>query len=175
MQGLDRHGRVIYLGTFSKVLFPSLRLAYMVLPPALVGPAVLARTVHDGHCAQLAQAVTAEFITRGHFATHIRHMRTLYGSRRQLLLDQLRRHGCDWLTPVTTSGGLQLAALLPEGSEAALTRQGEALGLALPSLSRLYLDPKRGPQRRDGWLLGDAGLQNQEIIAAVGQLARLRP
>jgi len=171
LQGLDRHGRTIYLGTFSKVLFPSLRLAYLVVPPELVRPVVLARTVQDGHCAQLAQAVTADFIAQGHFAAHIRQMRTLYRSRRALLLARLGQAGCGWLEPVAAAGGLQLTAWLPEGREAALTRQAEALGLAVPSLSRLYL----GPVRRDGWLLGYAGLQNQEIEAAVARLACIRP
>jgi GntR family transcriptional regulator/MocR family aminotransferase len=169
MQGLDRHGRVIYLGTFSKALFPALRLAYMVLPPSLVAGSVVARTVQDGHCNRLAQAVTAEFIARGHFAAHIRRMRLLYAGRRRLLLDALRADGPAWLAPQAGGGGLQLACWLLDGSEAALTRQGEGLGLALPTLSRLYL----GPKRRDGWLLGFAGLQNPEILAGVAQLARL--
>ena len=170
MQGLDRHGRVIYLGTFSKVLFPSLRLAYMVVPPELVDAVVTARTVYDGHCAQLAQAVAAEFIVRGHFATHLRQMRALYRSRRELLLEQLRQPGLAWLEAQATAGGLQLAAFLPEGSEAALTRQATRLGVATPSLSRLYL----GAQRRDGWLLGYAGLQNRDIGEAVVLLAQIR-
>ena len=65
MQGLDRRGRVLYLGTFSKSLFPSLRLAYLIVPPTLVDAFVTARTVYDGHSAQLMQAVTAEFIRQG--------------------------------------------------------------------------------------------------------------
>ncbi|MBQ5947507.1 PLP-dependent aminotransferase family protein [Massilia sp. ST3] len=171
MQGLDRHGRVIYLGTFSKVLFPSLRLAYAVLPPALVEPAVKARTVMDGHSAQLAQAVTAEFIAHGHFARHLRQMRLLYASRRALLLERLGAAGMDWMTPLPGAGGLQLAVRLPAGSEAALTRQAAARGIATPSLSALYM----GERRQDGWLLGFAALQNEEIIGAVEALAALRP
>nr|MBA2816564.1 GntR family transcriptional regulator [Candidatus Pantoea persica] len=72
MQGLDRHGRVITLGTFSKSLFPSLRLAWMVVPPALVEPLGQARSVMDGHSALQQQ---------GHFASHLRLMRQLYRSR----------------------------------------------------------------------------------------------
>jgi len=171
LQGLDRDGRVIYVGTFSKVLFPSLRLAYLVLPPGMVDAAVSVRTAQDGHCAQLAQAVTAEFMARGHFAAHVRHMRALYASRRTLLLDALRAADLPWLTPVAGGGGLQVAAYLPDGFEAALAGQAEAAGLALPTLARLYL----GAARRDGWLLGFAGLRNQEITAGVAQLARLSP
>ncbi len=168
MQGLDRHGRVIYLGTFSKVLFPSLRLAYAVLPPALVEPVVKARTVMDGHSAQLAQAVTAEFIAHGHFARHLRQMRLLYASRRALLLDRLEAARLDWLRlqPQLSGGGLQLAVHLPPGQEATLTRRAAARGVATPSLSALYM----GNTRQDGWLLGFAALQNEDIIDAVARL-----
>ncbi|WP_195794487.1 hypothetical protein [Roseateles sp. DAIF2] len=91
LQGLDEAGRVLYLGTFSKVLFPSLRLAYLVLPPALVAPFAQARSIQDGHSAQLAQAVTADFIAQGHFAAHLRLMRKLYRQRREALLGAPRR------------------------------------------------------------------------------------
>lgn len=171
MQGLDIHGRVIYIGTFSKVLFPSLRLAYLVLPSSLVSALSTARTTYDGHTAQLMQAVTAEFISGGHFAAHIRQMRLLYSSRRDLLLEQIGRKLGSWLTPVASSGGLQLTALLPEGRELILTRQASALGVATPSLSALYL---RTPER-DGWVLGYAGLKNEEIVAGVDRLARIMP
>lgn len=171
MQGLDRHGRVIYLGTFSKVLFPSLRLAYAVLPANLAPALVKARTVADGHSAQLAQAVTAEFIRQGHFAHHLRQMRLLYASRRALLLERLHAARLDWLAPQPGAGGLQLAAHLPAGREQACTRAAARLGLATPSLSALYM----GARKQDGWLLGYAALRNDEIIAAVDRLAQLRP
>lgn len=99
MQGLDRRGRVLYLGTFSKSLFPSLRLAYLIVPPTLVEAFVTARTVYDGHSAQLMQAVTAEFIRQGHFAAHIRYMRQLYHSRRDVLLAAVREKLGHFATP----------------------------------------------------------------------------
>ncbi len=169
MQGLDAQQRVIYLGTFSKVLFPSLRLAYLVLPPALVEPMVTARTVQDGHCAQLAQAVTADFIEQGHFAAHLRQMRQLYRSRRDALQDMLTTH-LPWLSPQTANGGLQLAASLPTGWELPLSRQAAALGIATPSLSSLYL----GTPRQEGWLLGYAALTPDEMAGAVKVLAGLK-
>jgi GntR family transcriptional regulator/MocR family aminotransferase len=170
MQGLDRHGRVIYLGTFSKVLFPSLRLAYAVLPPGLAPALVRARTVADGHSAQLAQAVTAEFIRQGHFARHLRQMRLLYASRRELLLARLHAARLDWMTPQPGAGGLQLAVHLPAGREEECTRLAARAGVATPSLSALYM----GARKQDGWLLGYAALRNEEIIAAVDKLAALR-
>jgi GntR family transcriptional regulator/MocR family aminotransferase len=169
LQGLDEAGRVLYLGTFSKVLFPSLRLAYMVLPAALVGPFVEARTTQDGHSPQLAQAVTADFLTAGHFAAHLRLMRRLYAQRRDALLEALRPMA-DWLQPQPSPGGLQLAALLPEGEEPALSRAAAARGLETPSLSRLY----GGAPRRDGWILGYAALTPGEIAEACQQLRHVR-
>jgi len=171
LQGLDEHGRVIYLGTFSKALFPSLRLAYMVLPEALVAPLVTARNIHDGHSAQLAQAVTADFIRQGHLAAHLRLMRQLYRQRRERLLQACQQHLAPWLRPQPSAGGLQLAALLPAGEEARWTRAAAALGVLTPSLRALYA----GPATQDGWLLGYAALTPDEIIAAVRQLARIRP
>ncbi|QNM97072.1 MocR-like pyridoxine biosynthesis transcription factor PdxR [Chitinimonas koreensis] len=169
LQGLDPHGRTLYLGTFSKALFPSLRLAYLVLPPALVAPLTTARTVHDGHCAQLAQAVTADFIEQGHFAAHLRYMRQLYRGRRDALLEAIGGK-LPWLTAQPNTGGLQLAATLPPDWEAPLSRQAAALGIATPSLSALY----GGPAAQDGWLLGYAALTPEEIAAAVDGLATLR-
>lgn len=169
LQGLDGGERVIYVGTFSKTLFPSLRLAYTVLPAALVAPLVMARSVMDGHCAQLPQAVTAEFMAQGYFASHLRHMRRLYRSRRDLLLQALSSH-CPWAQALACSGGLQLGVQLPAGSEASLTAQAARLGIATPSLRHLYLRSTAV----DGWLLGFAALQPAEIEDAVARLGLLQ-
>lgn len=123
LQGLDDSNRVLYLGTFSKVLFPSLRLAYLVVPPSLVDPLSKLRSVMDGHSAQLMQAVTADFINNGHFQAHLRLMRKLYASRRALLLEQLASKLGDNLVPLSHSSGLQLAVTLPKGGEARLTEE----------------------------------------------------
>lgn len=165
MQGLDRHGRVIYVGTFSKVLFPSLRLGYMVLPPGLVDAFTLARTVQDGHSAQWTQAVTAAFIEEGHFASHLRHMRQLYHSRRDLLLSEIEKRLDGWLQPLPATGGLKLAAWLPKGKEAKFTRAAARLGVVTPGLSGQYLETAK-----DGWLLGFAALSNEEIRTGVAAL-----
>lgn len=170
MQGLDRHGRVLYLGTFSKSLFPSLRLAYLIVPPALVAPFVTARTVYDGHSAQLMQAVTAEFIRQGHFAAHIRYMRQLYHSRRDVLLTEVREKLSHFATAVPAAGGLQLSVWLPPGREAALSRQAWRLGVLTPGLTAQYQTVQA---QRDGWLLGFSALTPGEIRSAVERLARI--
>ncbi|MFJ5252197.1 MocR-like pyridoxine biosynthesis transcription factor PdxR [Serratia liquefaciens] len=172
MQGLDRHGNVLYLGTFSKALFPSLRLAYLVLPPALVEPFTTARTVYDGHSAQLMQAVTAEFIQQGHFAAHIRYMRQLYRSRRDLLLVEVQEKLGHFATPQPAGGGLQLSVWLPPGQESALTQQAQRLGVVTPGLTAQYQTPSL---QRDGWLLGFSALTPGEIRAAVERLTRISP
>ncbi len=170
LQGLDGGERVVYIGTFSKTLFPSLRLAYAVLPPGLVAAMVTARNVHDGHCAQLAQAVTADFMAHGHFAAHLRLMRRLYRSRRDLLLQALAHH-CPWAQALPCSGGLQLGVLLPAHSEPRLSAQAAAAGVRTPSLGALH--SRRGAV--DGWLLGFAALQPEQIETATQALATLRP
>lgn len=176
MQGLDKHQRVIYLGTFSKVLFPSLRLAYAVLPPELVAPMVTLRTVYDGHSSQVMQAVTADFIHNGHFAAHLRFSRQLYHSRRDHLLTQINNKLSGWLTPQPAAGGLQLAAYLPVRSEEKLSQQASALGVMTPRLSPLWLpEPHATTCARDGWLLGFSALTPGEITTAVNRLARITP
>lgn len=173
MQGLDKHQRTIYLGTFSKVLFPSLRLAYAVLPPGLVAPFVTLRTVYDGHSSQLFQAVTAEFIQAGHFAAHLRYMRQLYHSRRDHLLEQIAGKLNGWVTPQPATGGMQLAVKLPAGEEQWLSQQAQQLGVATPRLSPLYLPDNAVQEVSDGWLLGYAALTPAEITAAVDRLAQI--
>ncbi|MBV8635878.1 MAG: PLP-dependent aminotransferase family protein, partial [Burkholderiaceae bacterium] len=168
LQGLDRHERVLYVGTFSKVLFPALRLAYLVLPPALVEAFTLARTVQDGHTTQWTQAVTAAFIEEGHFAAHLRQMRQLYHSRRDLLREELHQRTKGWLDILPTAGGLKMAVHLPPGKEEAYTRCAAQLGIVTPGLSKLYLG-----SARDGWLLGFAALDNAAIRYGAEQLARI--
>lgn len=156
LQGLDTDGRVIYLGTFSKSLFPSLRLAYLVLPRALVQPFVITRTTQDGHPGRLQQAVTAEFLANGHFTAHLRQMRTLYQGRREVLLHELAKHA-PGLTAAHAddSAGLQLTVTAPVRSDQIVARRAlQRHGLALRCLSNLYLTDAQA----QGWILGFAAL-----------------
>ncbi len=169
LQGLDDSGRVIYIGTFSKTLFPSLRMAYAVLPGGLVQPLVTARSVYDGHVAQLPQAVTADFMAQGHFSAHLRLMRQLYRSRRDLMLECIARQ-VPWAQVLHSSGGLQLSVALPAGTEQALTRQACGKGIATPRLGTLYATRAAG----EGWLLGFAALQPAEIQEGMRVLGTLK-
>ncbi|WP_421249082.1 PLP-dependent aminotransferase family protein, partial [Aeromonas sanarellii] len=170
LQGLDGQGRVLYVGTFSKVLFGSLRLAYLVLPRPLMEAFSRARAAVDGHSNQFQQAVTADFIRGGHFATHLRQSRLVYQSRRDLLLAELAEH-CPALTPIHSGAGLQCAVQLPPGGEARWTEIANARGLGLRPLHQFHL----AAPEREGWLLGFASLDNQtlrQLCRHLGQLMR---
>ena len=183
-------GRVIYVGTFSKVLFGSLRLAYLVLPRPLMDSFCRARAAVDGHSNQLQQAVTADFIRGGHFATHLRQSRLLYQSRRDLLLAELAEH-CPGLTPIHSGAGLQCAVLLPPGGEARWTNDANTCGLGLRlsliHISRLemlemvflkadlwlaeYYDTRLVPENL--WALGKQ--LRQELAGSIEVVLKLRP
>lgn len=110
LQGLDRSGRVIYMGTFSKVLFPSLRLGYLVVPPGLVDAFGAARWLADRHSPLLEQAVLADFIEDGHFARHIRQMRTLYAERQAAVVDCIQKEMAGALAVDAAETGMHLIA-----------------------------------------------------------------
>lgn len=169
VQGLGSVQRTIYLGTFSKSLFPGLRMGYMVLPPELVQPMHHARSILDGHTPQIAQLTLARFMAEGHFGAHIRAMRKVYAARREAMAHAVRRHLGGIVTAHLPPGGLQMPCLLAEGwSEAETIRQAARVGIQLPGLSRLYA----APPSRGGWLLGFAALTPHEIEAAIVRLAR---
>lgn len=169
VQGVDKYNRTIYLGTFSKSLFPGLRMGYMVLPQELVKPMSYARSILDGHTPQLAQLTLARFIEDGHFGAHIRAMRKIYAVRREAMAHAVERH----LSPIVTArlppGGLNMPCVLAEGwSEPETIRQAARAGILLPGLSRLYATPPAV----GGWLLGFAALTPHEIETAIQRLVK---
>src|SRR5690349_3441594 len=110
LQTLDRAECVFYVGTFSKSLFPSIRLGYVVAPPWAQRALGAAKQSADWHCAVLEQEALAAFINEGHLARHVRKMREIYGARRKTLLDALTTHFEPWLTPLASAAGLHLSA-----------------------------------------------------------------
>jgi GntR family transcriptional regulator/MocR family aminotransferase len=113
LQTLDRDGRVIYVGSFSKTMLPTLRLGFLVAPPALRAALTAAKYVTDWHTALPAQQAMASFIDEGDFARHIRKMRTVYARRYQLVTATVRDAFAGILEPVATAVGLHIAALAP--------------------------------------------------------------
>ncbi len=120
LQGLDRHGLVMFTGSFSKVLFPSLRLGYLVLPPDLVDYVSTTLSVTNRHAPLLEQAVLCDFITEGHFGRHLRRMREVYAERLSVLLE-CTRHSMTGLLEISgVEAGLQTAAWLHSGLDSEL-------------------------------------------------------
>lgn len=115
LQGLDRNGRVLYLGTFSKTVFPALRLGFIVAPMDLVEILTTAKALRDWHSPNIEQAILAEFIADGHFAKHLRKMRGLYEKRQQILLEEAEKHLKGMLEVPPSTSGMHLIGWLPEG------------------------------------------------------------
>jgi GntR family transcriptional regulator/MocR family aminotransferase len=166
---LDRADRVLYLGTFSKVLAPGLRLGYVVAPRDLVERFTTLKTAADRHAPRLPQAVLARFIAEGRLAAHLRRMRTLYARRRLALLEALAREARGLLEARDTPpAGLHLVAdLRSDADDDAVSQRALAARVHAAPLSRFYAGP---PQAR-GFVLGFAGTPEAEMAAAVRRLA----
>jgi GntR family transcriptional regulator/MocR family aminotransferase len=168
LQGLDAQGRVIYIGTFSKVLFPSLRLGYIVAPPELVEPFIKTRAIFDRHSPTTEQAVLAVFITQGHFARHIRLMRTFYAERQEVLVKEIKSRLDGLLDVYPDEAGMHLVGWLPEGaSDVAAARRAAEHGVEVGVLSNYYL----GEQKRGAVTLGYTAFSPREISKGARELA----
>jgi len=169
LQGLAAQDQVIYVGTFSKVLFPSLRLGYLVVPSALVDVFTAARTIATGTLPLIEQAVLTEFITEGHFGRHLRRMRTLYQERRAVLLDAAKRDLPGLLDVQVTDAGLRAIGWLPQGTDDRLAvRCAAAEGVDTAPLSSFY----QGSDKRNGLMMGFAAFSEPELRSGVRKLAR---
>jgi GntR family transcriptional regulator/MocR family aminotransferase len=168
LQGLDRHGVVIFVGSFSKVLFPSLRLGYAVLPPDLVDYVAATLSVTSRHAPLLEQAVLCDFIAEGHFGRHVRRMRGIYAERRAVLLECAGERLTGLLDIIGVEAGLQTAGWLRSGIEGgAATAAAARREIEVTPLSRYH----RGRMPREGLQLGFAAVDSQEIRRGVTELA----
>jgi GntR family transcriptional regulator / MocR family aminotransferase len=168
LQGLDTDQRVIYIGTLSKVLFPSIRIGYIIAPPDLFDAFVRARCLAGHQSPTLEQAVLADFITEGHFARHIRRMRALYAERQQTLLKAAKAELDGLLDLQPSDTGMHLMGWLPEGiDDKAASRAAATSGVEVTPLSAYSIEPpKRGALR-----LGYTGYKPREIWHATRRLA----
>jgi GntR family transcriptional regulator/MocR family aminotransferase len=168
LQGLDRAGHVLYAGTFSKTLFPSIRLGYMVVPTDLISIFRSAKAVTNRHAPVLDQAVLCDFIGEGHLGRHLRRMREVYSERLSVLLENARQKLGGLLEVSNIEAGLQTVGWLNAGiddeaaAKAAAARQVEVIPLS-------WYD--RGQPKRKGLQLGFAACMPNEIRRGVRELA----
>jgi GntR family transcriptional regulator/MocR family aminotransferase len=171
LQSLDGSGRVLYVGSFSKSLLPTLRLGFLVAPEPLHSALRKAKWLTDWHTAVPAQAALAEFIDDGLLAQHLRRMRRVYGERHDRIVDIVMRDFQGCLTPLPSAGGLHLAALLPEGDttrDIEIAARAQAEGVAALPLSYHYL----GTDARAGFLLGYGAIASPRIAEGLRRLRR---
>ena len=168
LQGLDRQGSVLFVGSFSKVLFPSLRLGYLVLPPDLVEPFAAAKSVLNRHAPPFEQTVLCDFIVEGHFGRHLRRMREIYSERLSVLMESARRRLGGLLELSTVEAGLQTVGWLGQGIDSVAARRVAAARKVEVIPLRVY---SRAPMQRQGLQMGFAAVNPQEIKRGVHQLA----
>jgi GntR family transcriptional regulator/MocR family aminotransferase len=169
LQGLDANGNVLYVGSFSKTMFPSLRLGFLVLPPLLLEGFRRARAVVDGHSTQIEQAALAEFIASGQLSRHIRRMRELYAERQSTFVDAAKAQLDGLLSIIPPQGGMHLMGWLPQGAnDVAMSHTAAAAGVSCRPLS-LCRHKLRG---RSGLLFGYAAFTPTQIRSAVERLAK---
>ena len=168
LRALDVDGRVVYVGTFSKTLFPALRMGYVIVPSHLVDAFRAARGVSGRHAPGVQQAVLAAFIEGGHYGRHIRRMRTLYQERRAALLE----HGRTRIAQLDFrphDGGMHvLARLTVPVADHVIVADALSAGLELAPVSAFTVT-----QGQQGLLLGFAGFASERIATACDQLARV--
>jgi GntR family transcriptional regulator/MocR family aminotransferase len=166
VQGLDRAGRVIYVGTFSKVMYPALRVGYMVLPEPLVEPFTAAKWLTDRHTSTMEQEALADFISEGHFERHLRRSRTRNAARRAALLEALDASFGDRVEVRGANAGIHLIAWLPgvrHSEVGGIVDRAWDAGVGVYPIAGYYLEP---PEHA-GLMLGYASINERDIRAGV--------
>lgn len=168
LKAIDTGERVIYVGSFSKSMFPALRIGYLVAPPALVPTFEVALRAYSPGVPTILQAAVADFIDDGLFAAHIRRMRKLYAERQEVLLSEAENHLAHWMVLKPTTIGLHTVAYLKRdliGAEVAAAAEAE--GLTVAPISRFCVEPHGA----EGLVLGFSGVTGPRISEGVVRLA----
>jgi GntR family transcriptional regulator/MocR family aminotransferase len=168
LHGLDVDGRVIYVGSFSKSLFPALRLGFVIVPSDLQGRLVAARAAADQHPPAIDQAVLADFIAEGHFTRHLRRMRAAYRERLEAVIAGAQRscQGALRLRPVQT--GLHVVADLEGADAVRVAREAATRGVEVTPLSAYFARPAQAP---NGLVLGFAAAHPEASSRAMERMA----
>lgn len=170
LQGLTVGNSVIYIGTFSKVLFPSLRIGYVVVPPQLTLAATQAKWLSDRQSPLLDQHTLSEFINEGHLESHIRRMRTLYAQRRQTLTHAIKQHLNDQATIIGDNAGLNMMVQFNTHlSDEEIADRAIRKGVKLHSIQKFYMKANGNGK----FLLGYADLTPETIQEGVFRLANV--
>lgn len=170
LAGLDQEGRVMYVGTFSKILFPALRLGYLVLPESLVQPIVSAKAIEDTGTATLEQLALTDFISQGHFDRHLRRTNASNAARRNVLVAAIRKEFAERAEICGANAGLHLLIWLKGksgGMIADVHGKAEKVGVGLYEVDSFYTKPPK----RTGVVLGYAPLREREIREGIRRLA----
>lgn len=170
LQGLEPDSPVIYMGTFSKTIYPALRIGYLVVPRSLFSPlrVLAAELYRGGHL--LEQRALAEFIREGHYEAHIRRMRLLYGKRRAYLVDLINRYlGPEFVHEYNDASGLHLVLKLPEHcDDVGIASSALERGIKVRPLSQYYMHSHARAQR--GLLMGFACVNERDMVMSFGVL-----
>lgn len=170
MQGLAPNGNVIFSGSFSKMLFPSLRMGYLVLPPHLVEPMKAARSLTDRYGPMVEQAVLCDFVAEGHFGRYLRRMRGIYAENLELLMSESQRVWGDRLVLQPAQSGLQTIGWLSDGrNDMEFAKAAQGVGVTVLPLSAWALRWKQ----QSGIQVGFAAVTPDEIRRGVQALATL--
>jgi GntR family transcriptional regulator/MocR family aminotransferase len=172
IQGLDRDDRVIYVGTFSKALFPALRIGYIVAPPRLVKFFASAKFFATGYTPTLEQKVLADFIREGSFDRHLRRIRRLAERRKEVVLSSIQDHLGQRATVCGGNGGMHVVVWLRDVGRAEvpnLIQRALTKGVGLYAIDPYYLDPPDG----GGLLLGYACMSERDIQEGIRILGTL--
>lgn len=173
LQGLANGDSVIYVGTFSKMLFPSLRVGYLVAAPWLAQIFARAKWLTDLQTPAIEQMVLADFINEGHLERHLRRMRTLYDNRRQTLVRALETHFGDRITILGENAGMSMVIRLRSGlNDEEIERLARASGVGLLGVRHYYLGEER-PANTGEFLVGYAGLSERRIREGARRLAKI--
>jgi GntR family transcriptional regulator/MocR family aminotransferase len=168
LHGLDRNGSVIYVGTFTKMLFPSLRLGFLVLPERIVDAFAAAKSTVDWYAPTLNQAILAEFLMEGHFGHHVRRMRQVYAERAGVLVDACRRKLSGLIDVVPAEAGMRTVGWLGKGLDDAKIAQA-AVDQGLETAAVSWFAVKHRPP--NGLMLGFAACNEAELRRGVDVLA----